>query len=58
VPWIAFYVGIAVAGLAVLAVVSVRLWRQVRQLGIEVAAASRKVAALSDELSQISPPNR
>jgi hypothetical protein len=58
VPWIAFYVAIAVAGLVVLTVVSVRLWRQVRQLGSDVAAASRKVAALSDELSQISPPNR
>jgi hypothetical protein len=56
--WIAFYVGIAVLGLAVLAVVSVRLWHQVRDFGREVSAAGVKIAAVNDELARITPPNR
>lgn len=51
--WIALYVGIAVLGLAVLAAFTVRLWRQVAQFGREVSAAGVKIAALTDELSQI-----
>lgn len=56
--WIFLYVGLAVAGLALLAVVTVRLWRQVQVFGREVSAAAEKIAAVSDELAQISPPNR
>ena len=51
--WIALYVGIAVAGLAVLAVFAVRLCHQVREFGREVSAAGVKIAALTDELSEI-----
>jgi hypothetical protein len=56
--WIVLYVGIAVLGLAVLALLAVRLWRQVRQFGRDVSAAGAKIAAVTDELSRIAPPNR
>jgi hypothetical protein len=58
VTWIALYVGIAVLGLAVLAVLSFRLWRQVRQFGRDVSAAGEKISAVTDQLSRISAPNR
>jgi uncharacterized membrane protein len=58
VPWIALYVGLAVLGLAVLAVLSVRLWRQVRQFGRDVSAAGAKITAVTDELAKISAPTR
>jgi hypothetical protein len=58
VPWIALYVGFAVLGLAVLAVLALRLWRQVRQFGRDVSAAGAKIAALTDELGRVSPPSR
>jgi hypothetical protein len=58
VPWIALYVGLAVLGLAVLALLGFRLWRQVRQFARDVSAAGAKIAAVTDQLSQISPPNR
>lgn len=57
-PWIALYVGLAVLGLAVLALLSLRLWRQVRQFGRDVSAAGAKIAAVTDELAKISPPSR
>ena len=53
--WVLLYVGIGVIGLGVLAGLAVRLWRQVRQLGREVAAASARIAAASDELNQAAP---
>ena len=55
-PWIALYVGLAVIGLAVLALLSVRLWRQVKQFGRDVSAAGAKISAVTDELAKISPP--
>jgi hypothetical protein len=58
VPWIALYVGVAILGLAVLAVLSIRLWRQVRQFGRDVSAAGAKISAVADELARISPPGR
>jgi hypothetical protein len=58
VVWVIFYVAIAVAGLAVLALLSVRLWRQVRQFGRDVSVAGEKIAAVTDQLARISPPNR
>lgn len=57
-PWIAFSVAIAVLGLAVLAALALRLWRQVRQFGREVSAAGEKIAKMTDELARIAPPNR
>jgi hypothetical protein len=55
--WIPLYVGIAVVGLAVLALLSFRLWRQVKQFGREVSAAGEKIAAVTDQLSRISSPH-
>jgi hypothetical protein len=56
--WILLYVGIAVLGLAVLGLLALRLWRQVRQFGRDVAAAGAKIAAVTDQLAQISSPKR
>ena len=56
--WILLAVLLAVAGLAVLAAFAVRLWRQVRQLGRDVSAASDRIAAVSDALSAVSAPRR
>jgi len=56
--WVLLYVGIGAAGLGVLAALTVRLWRQVRQLGREVAAASARIAAAGDELQRAAPPSR
>jgi hypothetical protein len=56
VPWVLFYVAIAVFGLAVLGALGFRLFRQVRQLGRDVAAAGEKIAAVTDELARIDPP--
>jgi hypothetical protein len=58
VPWIALYVGIALLGLLVLALLTVRLWRQVKEFGRAVSAAGQRLAAISDELARVSPPNR
>jgi hypothetical protein len=58
VAWVALYVGVAVAGLVVLTVLAVRLWRQVREFGQAVSAASERIAAVADELAKISPPSR
>jgi hypothetical protein len=52
--WVVLYVAIAVAGLAVLAALAFRLWRQVRQFGRDVSAAGAKISAVSDELAKIS----
>jgi hypothetical protein len=56
-PWVAFYVVIAVLGLAVLAALGFRLWRQVRQLARDVGAAGERIAAASAQLSAIEPRN-
>jgi hypothetical protein len=58
VPWIALYVGLAVLGLAVLALLALRLWRQVKDFGREVSAAGAKISKVTDELARISPPSR
>jgi hypothetical protein len=58
VPWIALYVGIAVLGLAVLALLTVRLWRQVKAFARDVSAAGAKLTAITDELAKVSPPTR
>jgi|HubBroStandDraft_6_1064221.scaffolds.fasta_scaffold2478040_1 hypothetical protein len=56
--WIVLYVGIAVVGLAVLGLLSFRLWRQVRQFGRDVSAAGEKITAVTDQLSRISSSQR
>jgi hypothetical protein len=56
--WVVLYVVLGVLSIAVLALLTLRLWRQVRQLGRDVAAAGERVNAVMTELEQISPPRR
>ena len=56
--WVILYVGIGVVSIAVLALLTLRLWRQVRQLGREVAAASDRVNRAVTEMDQISASRR
>jgi hypothetical protein len=55
VVWIGIDVGLAVIGLLVLAALSFRLWRQVRQLGRDVSAAGGRIADASEKLSSAGP---
>jgi len=56
--WVVLYVVLGVLSIVVLALLTLRLWRQVRQLGRDVAAAGERVNAVMSELDQISPPRR
>jgi hypothetical protein len=49
-PWVIFYVALAVAGFAVLGVVGYRLWLNARELGRAVSAASHRLADAAAEL--------
>jgi len=51
-----FYVAIAVVGLAVLALITFRLYQQVRQFARDVGAAGERIARASDGLNQLDPP--
>jgi hypothetical protein len=51
VVWIGIDIGLAVLGLLVLAALTFRLWRQVRQLGRDVGAAGTRIADASEKLS-------
>jgi len=53
--WVAIDVTAAVLGLAVLALVALRLWRQVRDLGRQVRAAGDQIAAATAELDRVTP---
>jgi hypothetical protein len=53
--WVLFGVLLGAAGIVVLGLLTLRLWRQVRQLGRDVAAAGARVAAANDELSRAAP---
>jgi threonine/homoserine/homoserine lactone efflux protein len=53
---VVFYVAIAVIGLAVLAWLALRLYRQVRQFARDVGAAGERIAAVSSSLEQLSGP--
>ena len=54
--WVALFVPLGVASLALLAYVTLRLWRQVRQFGRDVAAAGERISRASDELQRLAPP--
>ncbi|MDQ1684670.1 MAG: hypothetical protein QOC82_1407 [Frankiaceae bacterium] len=54
--WVLLFVGLGVLGFGVLAALALRLWRQVRQLGREVTAASARLAAAGDDLQRATPP--
>jgi len=53
--WVTFYVAIAVLGLAVLALLTFRLYRQVRQFARDVGAAGERIASAGTQLPQIDP---
>jgi hypothetical protein len=52
------YVALGVLSIVVLALLTLRLWRQVRQLGRDVAAAGERVNAVASQLDEISTPRR
>ena len=54
--WVLFGVLLGAAGIVVLGLLTLRLWRQVRQVGREVAAAGARIAAANDELARARPP--
>jgi len=54
--WVLVGVLLGAGGLAVLAGLAWRLWRQVRQLGRDIAAAGARINAATDELARVSPP--
>jgi hypothetical protein len=54
--WVVSGVALGVVGIAVLGGLTLRLWRQVRALGREVAAASERLASVAQELTP--PPRR
>ena len=54
--WVALFVPVGLASIALLALVSLRLWRQVRQLGRDVTAAGERISRASEELQRVSPP--
>lgn len=54
--WVGIDIALAVIGLLVLAVLAVRLWRQVRAFGRDVSSAATRLAAASEELGRIAPP--
>jgi hypothetical protein len=53
--WVLMGVVLGAAGVGVLAALTVRLYRQVRRLGRDVAAAGARMAAVTDELQRTSP---
>jgi hypothetical protein len=53
--WIVVGIVLALGGFAVLALLGLRLWRQVREFGRIVSAAGERLAAASDELARITP---
>jgi hypothetical protein len=58
VVWIGIDVALAVLGLLILAGLTFRLWRQVRQLGRDVSDAGARIAAAQANLSKLAPPRR
>jgi hypothetical protein len=54
--WVLLAVVLGVVGLVVLGLFTLRLWRQVRQFGRDVAAAGDRIARASDELQRAAPP--
>ncbi len=56
--WIGIDIALAVAGLLVLALLAVRLYRQVRVFGRQVSTANHRLAEASARLAEIAPPPR
>ena len=55
--WVALFVPVGVASIVFLGLLTWRLWRQVRQFGRDVSAASERISRASEELQRISPPS-
>lgn len=53
--WVALFVPIGVVSIAVLGLLTWRLWRQVRQFGRDVAAAGERINRASEAIQQVSP---
>jgi hypothetical protein len=54
--WLALFDPVGVVSVVVLGLVAWRLWRQVRQFGRDVSAASERISRASEELQRVSPP--
>jgi hypothetical protein len=54
--WVVLFVPLGVISIVVLGLVTLVLWRQVRQFGRDVAAAGDRINRASAELSRVSPP--
>jgi hypothetical protein len=53
--WVLFGVLLGAAGIAVLAALTIRLYRQVRQLGRDVSAAGARIATVTAEMQHAAP---
>ena len=56
--WVVLYVAVGVLSIVGLALLTLRLWRQVRQLGRDVAAAGERINRAMTEIDQISATRR
>jgi len=56
--WVGIYVALGVVSIGVLALLAFRLWRQVRDLGRQVSAASDRLAQAMGEMERIDPSRR
>ena len=56
--WVLLYVVLGVLSIAALGLLTLRLWRQVRQLGRDVSAAGDRINRAMSEIEQISATRR
>ena len=56
--WVALFVPLGIVSMAVLGMITWRLWRQVRQFGRDVAAAGERINRASEALQRVSPGDR
>ena len=56
--WVILYVAIGVLSIAALALLTLRLWRQVKQLGRDVAAAGDRINSAMSEIERMSATRR
>ena len=56
--WVVLYVAVGVLSIAGLALLTLRLWRQVRQLGRDVAAAGERINRAMTEIDKVSATRR
>ena len=54
--FVVLFTSVGVVSLVVLGLLTLRLWRQVRQFGRDVAAAGERIARAGDELQRVAPP--